>query len=45
MTQVREQNGKISRRIREIREELYGEDGIPALAEILEIPEATWSNY
>jgi hypothetical protein len=32
-------------RIREIREELYGEHGGPLLAAALELPYRTWHNY
>jgi hypothetical protein len=32
-------------RIGEIRRDLYGEGGIPQLAEALEIPTGTWENY
>ena len=35
----------LARRIREIREELYGEHGGPLLAEALQIPFRTWHNY
>ena len=32
-------------RIREVREDLYGEHGGPMLAEALEVPFRTWHNY
>jgi hypothetical protein len=35
----------LARRIREIRQELYGEHGGPLLAEALELPFRTWHNY
>jgi hypothetical protein len=35
----------LARRIREVREDLYGEHGGPLLAETLEIPFRTWHNY
>ena len=35
----------LARRIREIREELYGEHGGPYLAETLRIPFRTWHAY
>jgi hypothetical protein len=35
----------LARRIREIREELYGEHGGPLLADALELPFRTWHNY
>jgi hypothetical protein len=45
MAMIRDRNRTLARRIREIREELYGEDGVPALAEALGIPARTWANY
>jgi hypothetical protein len=35
----------LARRVREIREELYGEHGGPMLADALQLPYRTWSNY
>jgi hypothetical protein len=35
----------LARRIREIREELYGEHGGPLLAQALSLPFRTWHNY
>ena len=35
----------LARRIREIRQELYGEYGGPMLAEALDLPYRTWHNY
>lgn len=35
----------IAGRVRAIRDELYGEDGGPRLAEALGLPFRTWSNY
>jgi hypothetical protein len=35
----------LTRRIRDLRVELYGEHGGPLLAEALGIPYRTWSNY
>jgi len=35
----------LARRIREVREELYGENGGPLLAQALSIPFRTWVNY
>ena len=32
-------------RLRQVRLELYGEDGVPALARLLGVPDRTWSNY
>jgi hypothetical protein len=45
MTKVRSQNGILGLRLRAIREEVYGEDGISTLARALGIPERTWTNY
>jgi hypothetical protein len=38
-------NAALSGRIREIREELYGEEGGPELARALGISWRTWANY
>src|SRR4051812_37967512 len=35
----------LARRIREIREELFGEHGGPLLADALHLPVRTWLNY
>jgi len=35
----------LARRIRQVREELYGEHGGPLIAEALQIPFRTWCNY
>jgi hypothetical protein len=35
----------ISRRVREIRQDIFGENGIEALARTLKIPVKTWMNY
>jgi hypothetical protein len=35
----------LARRVREVREELLGEDGVPLLAEALDLPARTWRNY
>ena len=32
-------------RVREVREDLYGEGGAAALAAALDLPEETWLNY
>ncbi len=37
--------GSLARRVREVREELYGEHGGPLIAEALHIPFRTWLNY
>lgn len=39
-----ERNG-LARRLCQIRIDLYGEDGIPELAEALGLPARTWANY
>jgi hypothetical protein len=36
---------ELARRIREIREELYGQHGGPLLAQALDLPYRTWHNY
>jgi hypothetical protein len=38
-------NGMLAGRLREIRVEEFGDDGIPALARALGIPDRTWVNY
>jgi hypothetical protein len=35
----------LSRRLREIREELFGEEGVPLLAEALHLSTLAWRNY
>ena len=35
----------LARRLRDVRLAMYGEHGGPALAEALELPARTWSNY
>jgi hypothetical protein len=35
----------IARRIRQIREELYGENGIEVIAKTLDVPVRTWLNF
>jgi hypothetical protein len=35
----------LARRIREMRHDLYGENGLPILAEALDLPARTWLNY
>jgi hypothetical protein len=42
---VRDKNRSLALRLRAIREELFGEDGISTLATALGIPDQTWSNY
>lgn len=45
MPMVRDLNLTLARRVRQIRLERFGPNGIPTLAEALGIPEQTWSNY
>jgi hypothetical protein len=35
----------LAQRLREVREEMFGEDGVPLLAEALHLPARTWTNY
>jgi hypothetical protein len=42
---VRDLNRTLARRLRILRKELFGADGIPTLAESLGIPDETWLNY
>jgi hypothetical protein len=35
----------LGERLRQVRTELYGEHGAPALARFLRVPERTWCNY
>lgn len=35
----------LARRLREVREELFGEDGVPLLAEALHLPPVIWVSY
>src|SRR4051812_14717283 len=36
---------RLAERVREVRTELYGQDGGPELAAALGLPEGTWRNY
>src|SRR5262245_16548657 len=45
MQDVRIDDASLARRLRLVREELYGEDGVPRLVEALGIPAKTWENY
>ena len=38
-------NAELARRVREIREDLYGENGVEAVARALDLPPRTWLNY
>jgi hypothetical protein len=35
----------LAERVREVREDLFGPDGVRRLAEILKLPPETWANY
>jgi hypothetical protein len=35
----------LARRLREIREELFGEEGVPLLAKALHLPHSNWRSY
>src|SRR5262245_64114696 len=35
----------LAQRLREVREELFGEDGVPLLAEALHLAARTWRSY
>ncbi len=39
------QGAMLAQRVREVRVEKFGEEGVPALAALLGIPPATWQNY
>jgi len=45
MDRHRSNHVMLARRIREVREELYGTDGAWMLAEDLDLPTRTWMNY
>jgi hypothetical protein len=45
MLQQNNATSALARRIREVREELFGQDGGPLLAQVLELPDRTWRNY
>jgi transcriptional regulator with XRE-family HTH domain len=42
---VKTQHADLAQRAREVREDLYGEDGAQSLADALGLPLRTWSNY
>jgi transcriptional regulator with XRE-family HTH domain len=44
MQQMQRRNG-IAARVRQIRQDFYGEDGLEKLAGALGVPEQTWRNY
>jgi hypothetical protein len=37
--------GVLARRVQEIRRDLFGENGTPLLADVLNLPVRTWANY
>jgi hypothetical protein len=39
------QEATLARRLREIRERLFGRHGVPLLAEALHLPTSTWRSY
>ena len=41
----RRQQVVLAERLREIREDVYGEHGGQELADVLDVPPATWLNY
>jgi hypothetical protein len=45
MHDVRIDDSALARRLRLVREELYGDGGVPRLAEALGVPTKTWENY
>jgi len=45
MTRSITESQRISQRIREIRHELYGEEGVSVLARTLGVPVKTWRNF
>jgi hypothetical protein len=45
MQEVRIDDTALARRLRLVREELYGDGGVPHLAGALGIPARTWENY
>jgi hypothetical protein len=38
-------DGRLAQRLREVRGEPYGEEGVPTLAAVLGLPARTWTNY
>jgi hypothetical protein len=45
MGQQHSERESLARRVREIREEVFGENGAPLLADILHLPLRTWMHY
>ena len=45
MLQQNNETSVLARRIREVREELFGRDGSQVLAQVLQLPDRTWRNY
>src|SRR5262245_3666656 len=42
---VKQRQADLADRVREVREDLYGESGIQSLADALGLPPGTWANY
>jgi hypothetical protein len=42
---MQKENEQLSLRVRQIRRERFGDDGVSALSRALEIPARTWLNY
>jgi hypothetical protein len=42
---MRKENDQLSLRVRQIRLERFGDDGVSALSQALEIPARTWGHY
>jgi hypothetical protein len=42
---VHQRSANLAHRVREVREDLYGEYGAQFLADALELPLRTWANY
>ncbi len=45
MNHLRLHERTLARRLRSVRRERFGDDGVPELAALLEIPPETWENY
>jgi hypothetical protein len=44
-TDMRAVTAGLAHRIRQIREDIFGDEGVPEVAARLRLPERTWSNY
>jgi hypothetical protein len=42
---VHQRQANLAHRVREVREDLYGESGAQFLADALDLPLRTWANY